>query len=333
MSCARPGYDGRVKGSRTFAVVALAVAATLAVPAAPARAATGPPLSTPADVLAAALSCTPPDRPSAAQPVLLVHGTGATAAENWGWNYARVLPALGFRTCTVELPNRALGDIQRSAEYVVHAVRTMAAASGGDVDVVGHSQGGLEPRWAVRWWDDVRASVDDLVMLGTPNHGTAVTNVVGVAGCTGSCLQMQVGSKFLTALNGGDETPGAVAYTSVWTVPDELVQPSWPSSAATARLAGASNLAVQSLCPGRPVDHLGLVADAVVHDAVVDALRNPGGAEPARFFTPADCLRAAFDGADPVALAPIGLAELLDGNPPPDGEWSRSEPPLAPYAR
>jgi triacylglycerol esterase/lipase EstA (alpha/beta hydrolase family) len=325
-----------VKGSRTVAVLALVAAVALAGPAgpaAPAAAAAGPPLRTPEDVLAAALSCTPAERPAGRESVLLVHGTGATAAENWGWNYARVLPALGFTTCTVELPNRALGDVQRSAEYVVHAVRAMAAATGRDVDVVGHSQGGLEPRWAVRWWRDVRAAVDDLVVLGTPNHGTAMANVVGAAGCTGSCLQMQVGSAFLTALNEGDETPVGVDHTSVWTVTDELVQPSWPAAAATAHLDGAWNVPVQALCPGRPVEHLGLVADAVVHDAVVDALVNPGGADPARFFTPADCLRTTFDGADPVALAPIGLAELLDGNPPPDPDWRTSEPPLAPYAR
>lgn len=322
-----------MKRSGTFAVVALAVALAVAVPAPPAAASTGPPLSTPEEVLAAALTCAAPERPRDAEPVLLVHGTGASAAENWGWNYARALPALGFRTCTVELPDRALGDIQRSAEYVVHAVRTLAAQSGRDVDVVGHSQGGLQPRWAVRWWTDVRDAVDDLVTLGTPHHGTRVADAAGVAGCTASCLQMQVGSAFLTALNHGDETPGDVAYTSVWTVADELVQPSWPASEATARLAGASNLVVQSLCPGRPVDHVGLVADAVVHEAVVDALIHAGGADPARFFTPTDCLRTTFDGADPVAQAPIGLAELLGGSSMPDPGWGRSEPPLAPYAR
>lgn len=330
MSCARPGYDGRVNSCwRLAGVVAVTAAALVAAgPAGPAAASSGPPLRTPEDVLDAALSCTWADAARAHEPVLLVHGTGATPEENWGWNYGRALPAAGFDTCTVTMPNRTLGDIQVSAEYVVHAVRVVAAVTGRPVDVVGHSQGGLEPRWAVKWWPDVRAAVDDLVMLGTPNHGAAAADVVGVAGCTGSCLQMQHGSRFLRALNDGDETPGAVSFTSVSTQFDELVQPQ-----RSARLDGGTNLSVQSLCPGRPVEHLGLVADAVVHDAVIDALTHPGGAVPSRFFAPSDCLRTVFDGADPVALAPIGLRELLDGNPPPDPGITPTEPRLAPYAR
>jgi triacylglycerol lipase len=324
-----------VRAARAAVAGLLAVAAAVVASAPVAAAATrsGPPLRTPEAVLDAALSCTWADPGGAHEPVLLVPGTGATPEENYGWNYERVLPAMGFDTCSVTMPNRTLGDIQLSAEYVVNAVREIAAATGRPVDVLGHSQGGLEPRWAVKWWPDVRASVDDLVMLGTPNHGAAAADIVGVAGCTGSCLQMQSGSKFLRALNADDETPGAVSYTSVYTLFDELVQPSFPASSASARVAGGTNLAVQWLCPGRPVEHVGLVADAVVHDAVMGAFTHRGAAVPARFFTPADCLRTVFDGADPVEVAPIGLRELLDGNPPPDPNLTPTEPRLAPYAR
>ena len=159
------------------------------------------------------------------EPVLLVHGTIATAAENWGWNYQRVLPTKGYDTCVVQMPNRSLDDIQASSEYVVNAIRRVNEWSGRSVDVIGHSQGGLQPRWAIKYWPDVRQRVDDLVMLGAPNHGTYVANVLGLAGCTGACLQMKAGSQFLNTLNATDETPGSVSYTSIYTATDELVQP------------------------------------------------------------------------------------------------------------
>src|SRR5262249_42523577 len=105
------------------------------------------------------------------EPVLFVHGTAGRPEDHWALGYQRILPDLGFDVCRVRLPELALGDIQVAAEYVVHAVRAIAAKSGKKVDVVGYSQGGLEPRWAIKYWPDVRAAVDDLVTLASPHHG------------------------------------------------------------------------------------------------------------------------------------------------------------------
>ena len=68
----------------------------------------GPRLSFPQATLDAAISCRWVDTAHRHEPVLLVHGTVATAAENWGWNYQRVLPTKGFDTCVVQMPNRSL---------------------------------------------------------------------------------------------------------------------------------------------------------------------------------------------------------------------------------
>ncbi|MGH2767965.1 MAG: esterase/lipase family protein, partial [Actinomycetota bacterium] len=240
---------------RRALLVSLALVA-LALPL-PASAHADPLLSVPPAHLAGALSCpevfSHPDR----EPVLLVHGTFATGEENWSWNYGLALPTLGFDVCTLDLPNRALDDIQVSAEYVVHAIRTVAARAGRPVDVLAISQSGLEARWAVRWWRSARRSVDDLVMLATPNHGTLLVNatlVVTGGWCFPACLQMRQGSAFIAALNAGDETPGKIDYTSVYSLTDELVYPAAPQP--TAALEGASNILVQDLCPGRPVEHV-----------------------------------------------------------------------------
>ena len=241
-----------------LAVIAAAagLAAAVLVPvltAGPLRAAEDPALSVPADAAAAALRCPVPVR-AGRSPVLLVHGTFTTAEESWSWGYGRALPRLGYDTCTVALPDRAMADIQVSAEYVVAAVRALAAASGARVHVVTHSQGGLEARWAARWWATVRDQVDDLVMLASPNHGTSVAAGQTLAGLScPACWQMRPGSAFLAALNAGDETPGEVSYTSLFSLTDVVVPqlPPPPTSA----LAGAANVLLQDVCPGRPVDH------------------------------------------------------------------------------
>ncbi len=319
------------------AVVTVAVMLVAADPRAEASASassitsSGPHLSVSQSTLDAAISCRWVDTARRHEPVLLVHGTIATASENWGWNYQRVLPAKGLDTCVVQMPNRSLDDIQASSEYVVNAIRRVNAWSGRKVDVIGHSQGGLQPRWAIKYWPDVRLRVDDLVMLGAPNHGTYVANVLGLAGCTGACLQMEAGSRFLSALNAGDETPGAVSYTSVYSATDELVEPSGLPST-TAALSGGRNLAVQSLCPGRVVGHLGLVSDGVVYVAVIDALTHAGTADRSRFLDWLACFRLNFAGSSPLYLVGIGLHELAGGFAFPDLRWSGHEPPLKPYA-
>jgi len=286
----------------------------------------GPALSVPLQQLAQALSCPAAFTGTAHEPVLLVHGTGATPELNWGWNYARVLPTLGYDVCTVRLPNRALDDIQVSSEYVVYAMREMARRSGRMVDVMGHSQGGIEPRWALKWWPDTQRLVDDWVMLASPNHGTIVADAVPNGSCTEACYQMRTTSKFMTALNAGDETPGAVSYTSLYSQTDELVEPS-----GTARLEGATNIAIQDVCPGRPVEHASMAADAAVYALAIDAFTHPGPADPSR-FNKAVCGQGTFPGVDPLS----GFAEFLQetlrarSNPFPP---VAGEPPLAAYTQ
>jgi triacylglycerol lipase len=257
--------------------------------------------------------------------VLLVHGTGATPGEIWGSNYGVVLPRLGYDTCTVALPMRALGDIQVSAEYVVYAIRAMSATYGRKVNILGHSQGPLEPRWALQWWPSLRSQVDHLVMMAAPNHGTIVANAL--VACSPACLQMKVGSRFLAALNAFDETPGAVSYTSIYSLTDELVQPAFPQP--TSALAGATNILMQDLCPGRVVEHVQFAVDAAVFAVVMDAFTHPGmDADPARIDRRM-CNETWFQGVDGKAGFRAVLSDWNTG-------WGNSslavdEPTLKPY--
>ena len=181
----------------------------------------GPPLTESPDVLAKALTC-PATFQGTHEPVLFVHGTAGTG-EAWSWNYGKTLPPQGYDVCTVNLPDFARADMQISTEYVVYAVREMAGRSGGKVDVVGFSQGPVEPRWAVKWWPDVRALIDDLVLVAGVVHGFTLTEAFCFDTCIAPFWQMKQDSKFLAALNAEDETPGDVSYTAVYTRTDQAV--------------------------------------------------------------------------------------------------------------
>lgn len=322
---------------RSRLAVALSAVAAAAALLGPTASAAGrlptrdPSYDVPRRVLAAALSCPSAFAHPGREPVLLVHGTGLTPAESWAWNYQKLLPAAGFDVCTVALPHRAMTDIQRSAEYVAYAVQVISHLTHHRVAVITHSQGGMEGRWAVRWWPSVRRDVDDLILLASPNHG-----IVGADACadSGNCWpavwQMATASHFLHALNSVDETPGDVSITNVYSLTDELVEPS-----STVPLHGdhVSNVAVQDLCP-RPVHHAGMLTDPAVWALAVDALTHAGPANPKR-ISPSVCLQPYAPGltaADVVGGNAILYADAAtQGFAPAPG--APAEPPLAPYAR
>ncbi|HVF53779.1 MAG TPA: lipase [Actinomycetota bacterium] len=260
-----------------------------------------------------------PDGTGMAEPVLLVHGSFVNERINWEWNYARSLPPEGFEVCWVRLPDSAYGDIQISSEYVARAVELIHRWTKERVDVLGHSQGGLEPRWAIKYFPSGRF-IDDYVALAAPNHGTVIADAEIAAGHScGACWQMATGSDLLAALNAGDETPGRVSYTSIYTTFDQMVQP-----VGTQALEGGTNILLQDLCPGRPVDHVGIAGDAVAYLLTLDALIEPGPADVESL--PSDvCQRTVMPGL----TAPPADGDL---NPPRDYEDHTEEPPLMPYA-
>ncbi len=71
------------------------------------------------------------------------------SAPSHGWEPG--LRRLADPCCTIDLPGSAMADIQTAGEYVVYAIRTMQAAYGGPIEIIGHSQGGMVPRWALRF--------------------------------------------------------------------------------------------------------------------------------------------------------------------------------------
>jgi triacylglycerol lipase len=162
---------------------------------------------------------------------------------------------------TAELNNWSYNTAQSNkttANEIKTKVENILASTGATkVDVVTHSMGGLSSRWYVKFLaGDVK--VDDWVSLGGPNHGTDTANFCFDT----SCYEMRIGSAFLTELNAGDETPGAVTYGTWWSPCDTVINPD-----SSVSLSGAKN--TKTAC----ISHSALTTDATVYGQVRDFVR------------------------------------------------------------
>ncbi|MEH0531362.1 Lipase (class 2) [Streptomyces sp. 1222.2] len=279
---------------RPLAALCLAAAATV-VPATAAEA---------ADTAAAPshgwndYSC----KPSSAhpRPVVLVHGTFANSVDNW-LGLAPYLVNRGYCVYSLDygrLPGVAffngLGPIDRSAEQLDAFVdRVLAATGAAEADLVGHSQGGMMPRYYLKFLGGA-AEVNALVGIAPSNHGTTLNGLTGLlpyfpgAGdllstATPALADQVAGSPFLTKLNAGGDTVPGVTYTVLATKYDEVVTPYRSQF-----LDGPNvrNIVIQDLCALDLSEHAAIgLLDRIAFHEVVNAL------DPAH-ATPTTCLSA-----------------------------------------
>ena len=262
----------------------LALAAWLLAPvaAAPAH---EPRLTVDRARVAAAITCYGAAGARGSAPILVVPGTGSDGSQVYALGKG-AFNAIGRRPCTVSLPDRATADLQVSVQYVVHAIRVLSARSRRRIGVAGISQGGLLARVALTYWPSLRRRVADVVTAAATHHGTRGTPDDAarclVDGCPPAVWQQAAGSRLMRALNDGrDETPGRVAYTTVRSASDDVVQPQ-TGRAPTSALRGASNILIQDVCPGRTTGHIGTAVDSVTIAALRDALTHRGPARASR---------------------------------------------------
>ena len=295
----------------------------------------GPALAVPARQLRTAVACTASVVGADRDPVLFVAGTGHNPKSNFAWNYMRAFSRAGRPWCSVTVPSNSMGDIQVAAEYVVYAIRHVSALAGRKVDILGWSQGGMSPRWALRFWPDTRPLVDDLVGLAPSNHGTADAEAC-VAVCPAAFWQQRATSPFVQALNSGAETFVGIDYTVVYTRLDEVVFPNLDARTGSSSLrtgGGAiTNVATQDVCPLSVADHMALGSfDAVGYAAATDAFDHVGPASVARIPRSA-CARPYHEGVSSLtfALDLVGFTTATAANIA-AYPVSAAEPPLKPY--
>lgn len=282
----------------------------------------GPRLSVPRAERRAALTChgDPTKGPRA---ILLNPATAVTPEENYGWNWVPLFNAENRYWCMVTMRYHTFDNIQRSAEMLVHAIRTMYRRTGGRIAILGHSQGGMSGRWALRFWPDTRRKVVELIGMAPSNHGTTalVQCVEGVTKCVPAVWQQADESRFVQALNSRTETFRGISYTSIYTDLDEVVTPP-PSSSLTTGEGRISNIRLEDLCPVQPHEHvmMGVVSPAT-YALVWDALHHRGPARLER-VDPAVCTQLYMPGitptdleanAAPLLAMPSLLSTLLPG--------------------
>ena len=267
----------------------------------------GPALQVPVQKLASALDCPTPLAEAQREVVLLIPGTTVDPEQSFSWNYARAFEAEGIPYCYVTLPKHTDGDIQVAAEYIVQSIRTIHAATDRRVILLGWSQGASTlPRWALRWWPDVRPMTASLIGLAPLNNRGSI---VGTGPCfAGSCFpaawQQSVGSAFMAALNSGQQTFDEVAYTAIYSRLDEVVTPDADGALSVLPEGpNVTNVAIQDVCITDLSEHLLVIASPTAYAIAMDAVRHPG--EPAdldRVVVPQPCVAGAMPHVSPLAL-------------------------------
>jgi triacylglycerol esterase/lipase EstA (alpha/beta hydrolase family) len=279
---------------------ALAAAATLALALAGAPTALAAPDPSPAG--ANDFSC----KPTAAhpRPVVLVHGLSATKGANWSYHSPRI-KAAGYcvfaLTYGVDARTRAwpyspggviaMERTARELKAFVH--RVLAATGASQVDLVGHSEGTVMPRYYLERLGGA-PKVKHFVALtplwrGTEAFGIASLNQLLaptglstraqqlVAAFCGSCPEFLRGSAYLNDLNGDGEAIPGIEHTNIVTRYDALVT---PYTSGIMR-DGGTNIVLQDVCPTDIQDHSTMASDPVVTQLIVNAL-DPASAKPVK---------------------------------------------------
>jgi triacylglycerol lipase len=254
------------------AVVLLLAGLVLALTAAPASAAE--PVVNPG---VNDFSCKPP--PKHRYPVVIVHGT-FLEQQTTVLRIAPVLKRLGYCVFSLDYGNNATGDIPTSARQVSAFIDRVLKATGADrVSIVGHSQGGMLPRYIIKNLGG-GSKIDDLVGLAPSNHGTTTPLVDVVSPACPACAQQKAGSPFLISLNAGNETPGPVSYTAVETKNDEVVTPYTSAFLPRTKDGRVTNVLLQDQCPADVTEHVAIIYDNVAMEWMLNALGRRGPADP-----------------------------------------------------
>jgi len=188
----------------------------------------------------------------AQDPILFVHGWSESATL-WNTMIGR-FEKDGYAKSSLSAYSYNTSQSNKvDAEEVKSKVESLLKTTGATkVDIIAHSMGSLNSRWYIKFLGG-ESKVDDWVSLGGPNHGTETAKTCSQT----ACIEMRVGSTFLSELNAGDETPGVVNYGTWWSPCDEIINPD-----ESVVLTGATNH--KTAC----ISHAALTTDETVYKEV-----------------------------------------------------------------
>lgn len=235
-------------------------------------------------------SCTPSaEHP---HPVLLSNATLLNSYADWA-GFAKRLAEAGYCVFSTNAggsegsPIQTVGPVAGTASKLAEfGDKVLAATGASKLDVVGHSQGGMNPRYWIKYLGGA-SKIGKLIGLAPSNHGTELFGLLSLVhripptrdlvGLPFPSFNDQTrGSKFITELNAGGETVPGIDYTVIETRNDEVVTPY--RSAFLKRAPNVHNVLLQDVCAQDQADHIGLSYDPIAQRLAMNAL-DPGHAK------------------------------------------------------
>lgn len=231
-------------------------------------------------------SCRPPvEHPN---PVVLVPGLSG----NSGRDYQAAAPLLannGYCVFAFDFSERGFESNKDSAAELSQFVDQVLTATGAaKVDLVGHSQGGMMPRYYMKFLGGAD-KVGTLVGISPINHGTTLFGVAtllqqvapasqAISERCPACAEDAAGSDFMRELNDGGDTLPGVRYAVIGTRYEEIVTP-YQSQFLDGK--HVTNILLQDQCRTDFVDHLASSYDSIALQDMLNAL-DPKHATPPR---------------------------------------------------
>lgn len=228
-------------------------------------------------------------------PVVLLHGT---MDDMTAWNaLSPRLIAAGYCAYTITygagagfLPFGGVGPVERSAAEVAAFINSVLEATGAEqVDIVGHSQGGLIAEYYAKNLGQA-VKVHGELLLAPTTHGTNLLGLVDLANgvpavrdvidtallptfCA-ACADQETGSNLVRALNSGPIAQPGVRYAVLATRDDTTATPA--GAASFIDETGVTNQFVQDLYPSA-VSHKDMSSAPVVVEWVLAQLGSRTG--------------------------------------------------------
>ena len=235
-------------------------------------------------------------KPSAAHPypVVLVHATFADEGSNWV-TLAPLLANAGYCVYAFNYGETILSGLLGSIDGLNHITQSaeelesfvnkvLSKTKASQVDLVGHSQGGMMPNYYLKYLGGA-SKVNAFIGLAPSNHGTTLDGLkelidnfpfaslalnvfLEVIGAP-ALPEQEVGSAFEKKTFEGGDTVSGPRYVVIETTHDEVVTPY-----TNAFLSGSNvtNITIQSQCPSDPVGHIGMFEDSPVMQNVLNQL-------------------------------------------------------------
>lgn len=233
-------------------------------------------------------------RPAAGrEPVVLLHGLGATGGLNW-FTKAPLIAGAGYCVFTPTYGVGAFGigglqSMRSSAAEIATYIDSVRTSTGSaKVDIVGHSEGTAVATYYMKFLGG-NTKVRHFVGFGSIYKGTTLYGLSVLAHAVSpildpvldvvcaSCTEFLPPSQFIDDLNAGGVTRPGPTYTNLVTTLDEVVV---PYTSGILDEPGVTNIVLQQHCIADLSGHVALAVDPNVTGLVIWALGGEIGPRP-----------------------------------------------------